>query len=50
MKFPVDKMCQILKVSTSGYYHWLKSGPSKLWLENQKLAIEIQSIFEDSFS
>ena len=49
MKFPVDKMCQILKVSTSGYYHWLKSGPSKLWLENQKLAIEIQSIFEDSF-
>lgn len=49
MKFPVEKMCKVLKVSTSGYYHWLKSGPSKLWLENQKLSIEIQAIFEESF-
>lgn len=48
MKFPVEKMCKVLGVSKSGYYNWLKSGPSKLWLENQKLAIEIQAIFEAS--
>lgn len=50
MRFPVEKMCQVLKVSKSGYYCWLKSGPSKLWLENQKLSLLIQSIFELSHS
>lgn len=49
MRFPVEKMCTILKVSKSGYYKWLKSGPSKLWLENEKLALLIQSIFDDSY-
>jgi len=48
MKFPVEKMCKMLKVSKSGYYNWLKSGFSKLWLENQKLSLEIQAIFESS--
>ncbi|QMU65641.1 MAG: IS3 family transposase [Flavobacteriaceae bacterium] len=48
MKFPVEKMCQILGVSKSGYYNWLSSGTSKLWLENQKLSIEIHAIFEMS--
>lgn len=42
-------MCEVLKVSKSGYYRWLKSGPSKLWLENQKLSVLIQSIFDDSY-
>jgi len=27
--FPVKKMCQVLKVSRSGYYAWLKRPPSK---------------------
>lgn len=48
MRFPVEKMCKVLTVSKSGYYNWLKSGPSKLWLENQKLSLEIRSIFENS--
>jgi len=48
MKFPVEKMCQVLGASKSGYYHWLKADPSPLWLENQKLSIEIQAIFEAS--
>ncbi len=46
MRFPVETMCQILKVSKSGYYHWLQSGPSKLWLENQKITTLIKSIFK----
>ena len=27
--FPVVKMCQVFKVSTSGYYKWLRQVPSK---------------------
>lgn len=48
MKFPVEKMCNVLGVSKSGYYHWLKAEPSALWLDNQKLSVEIQAIFEQS--
>lgn len=39
-------MCRVLKVSKSGYYHWLQSRPSKLWIENQKISSLIKSIFE----
>ena len=42
-------MCKVLKVSTSGYYNWLKSKVSKLWLYNQKLSASITTIFNDSF-
>jgi len=42
-------MCKVLKVSTSGYYSWLKSKVSKLWLYNQKLSELITTIFNDSF-
>ena len=42
-------MCKTLGVSKSGYYNWLKSGPSKRWLENQKLSMHIKDIFEKSF-
>lgn len=42
-------MCKMLKVSTSGYYNWLKSKVSKLWLYNQKLSELITTIFNDSF-
>jgi len=49
MKFPVEMMCKVLKVSKSGYYHWLRSGPSKLWIENQKIGTLIKSIVEDSY-
>ncbi|WBL24252.1 IS3 family transposase [Zunongwangia sp. HGR-M22] len=49
MKFPARKMCTMLAVSKSGYYHWLKSGPSNLWKDNQKLSSLIKDIFEDSY-
>jgi putative transposase len=41
-------MCKVLKVSTSGYYNWLKAKVSKLWLYNQKLSELITAIFKDS--
>ena len=49
MRFPVEMMCKVLKISKSSYYHWLDSSPSKLWLENQKIGSLIKSIFKDSF-
>jgi transposase InsO family protein len=41
-------MCKVFKISKSSYYHWLKNGPSKRWLENQELLIRINTIFEYS--
>ena len=42
-------MCKVLKVSTSGYYNWLKAKVSKLWLYNQMLSELITNILEDNF-
>ena len=42
-------MCKTLRVSKSGYYNWLKSGPSKRWLENQVISMHIKDIFEKCF-
>lgn len=42
-------MCKMFKISRSGYYNWLKSSPSKGWLANEAISIEIQTIFKDSF-
>lgn len=41
-------MCNIFKVSKSGFYHWLKATPSKRWLENVKFRELIHQIFMDS--
>tara|TARA_B100000809_G_C15021126_1_gene488484 strand:- start:832 stop:1050 length:219 start_codon:yes stop_codon:yes gene_type:complete len=49
LKCPVEKMCKMLHLISSGYYHWLKKGPSKLWLENQDIIISIEQIFEASY-
>jgi len=38
-------MCRVFKISKSCYYHWLKSGPSKRWLENEELLVRINTIF-----
>jgi transposase InsO family protein len=47
-KFPIEKMCKVLKVSKSGYYKWLQSGPSKRALENQVLVKKIRRIYDRS--
>ena len=41
-------MCKTLSISKSGYYNWLKLGPSNRWLENQKLSMHINEIFNNS--
>ena len=41
-------MCSVFKISKSSYYHWLKSGPSKRWLENEELLVRIKNIFDYS--
>jgi hypothetical protein len=48
MKFTIEKMCKVFKISKSGYYAWLKSGPSKRWQENEDLLIWIKNIYEGS--
>lgn len=43
--FPVMKMCQLLKVTRSGYYRWNKEPESAREKENEKLVKEIKEIF-----
>jgi putative transposase len=42
--FPVRKMCQVLKVSASGFYAWQKRPPSRRALEDAVLTERIRSI------
>lgn len=44
-KFPVEKMCKVLKVSQSGYYKWLMRTPSKRTLRQAMLVKEIYAIY-----
>jgi transposase InsO family protein len=38
-----------MAISKSGYYYWLNNGPSKRWIENEELRVEIQRIFKISY-
>jgi transposase InsO family protein len=42
-------MCKVFKISKSSYYRWMKSGPSKRWLENEELLVNINKVFEASY-
>jgi putative transposase len=46
--FRVEKMCQALQVSRSGYYKWRKRPKSKQALENERLLIKIDEVFKKS--
>jgi len=46
--FRVTKMCQILKVSRSGYYHWLKEPVSQRKKKDMKLKQKIKQIYQKS--
>lgn len=48
MKYPIEKMCKVLKVSKSGYYHWCKGLVSNREKENNKLLQEILNIYNQS--
>jgi putative transposase len=43
--FPVKKMCQVLEVSQSGYYRWLKAPLSSRKIENEGLRARIRELF-----
>lgn len=40
--FPVSRICQVMNVSKSGYYAWIKNPQSKRAIENHKLLEEIK--------
>lgn len=44
--FPVARACEVLSVSESGYYAWLKRTPSQREQANQSLARHIQELWE----
>ena len=43
-QFPLWRLCQVLSVSRSAYYHWLQSRPGKWAQENAELLKEIRLI------
>jgi len=45
-QYPVGKMCQVLGVARSGYYHWLKRGPSRWQKENAIILQQIRTIYQ----
>jgi putative transposase len=47
-EFPVVKMCNVLKVSSSGYYGWLNRKPSGRVLFRQYVLENIQTVYEQS--
>lgn len=47
-EFAIEKMCEIFKVSRSGYYSWTKRKPSKWVVENEVILEKIRQIHEQS--
>lgn len=47
-QFPVKKMCQMLKISRSGFYAWDGREKSKRQMENEILKEKIKEIFKKS--
>ncbi len=39
-------MCKVLKVSSSSYYHWLKSPISKREKQQQELADKVRNLYD----
>ena len=44
--FPVKRLCQVLQVSRSAYYRWLKRKPSARERENTQIMTQIKAIFK----
>ena len=47
-EFPVKFMCQVLKLSRSGFYQWSKREPSARAIANQELLTEVKTVYETS--
>jgi len=48
VEFPVDVMCAVLEVSTSGYYAWLHRPESLRSRDDRRLLLEIRAIHRQS--
>ena len=46
--FGVEKMCRVLSVSRSGFYHWRHRGESQRALQNRILLVRIRKAYESS--
>jgi putative transposase len=46
--FPVTRMCQVLVVSSSGYYAWRKRPPSAREMANQELFKKIEVVYNEN--
>lgn len=44
--FPIRLSCEVLGVSTSGYYDWVKHVPGKQALSNHALDVRIKALYE----
>ena len=42
--FPIERMCKVLKVSSSSYYHWVKHPISKKQKRDNDLLIKIKAV------
>lgn len=47
VQFPIEEVCNVLKVSRSGYYRWTTTTPSRREKENQKLLFEMIRVHHD---
>ena len=47
MGYPVEKLCNYLKIPRSAYYRWLKQPKSHREIENERIAEEIQQIHKE---
>ncbi len=47
-EFPVIRLCQVLKVSPSGYYAWRQRAVSGREMANQELVKRIETVYNDS--
>lgn len=47
-QYPVNKMCEILDISRSGYYDWRSRGKSDREKANEKLLLEIKRVYRES--
>jgi putative transposase len=48
--FPVAVLCQVLEVSTSGYYAWLDREPSPRAQRQQRIQTAVQQVHAESHS